>query len=116
MYTIFLKGLESGMSALTYIFRGNSEEVLQHLSGILRNLNHESVDVRLLALGRLRYALHHNQAAVHHLTTALDYVHPTVSELFSALLGKCFAYKKFFLGPGVMPSYDWLPFLMTSQH
>lgn len=70
------------------LIRGSSEEVLQHLSGILKGLSHESIDVRLSALGRLRRALHHNQTAVHHLTTASDNVHPTVSELFSALLGR----------------------------
>lgn len=70
------------------ILRGTSEEVLQHLSGILKGLSHESIDVRLSALGRLRHALYHNQTAVHHLTTASDNVHPTVSELFSALLGR----------------------------
>ncbi|KAK8381931.1 hypothetical protein O3P69_015148 [Scylla paramamosain] len=80
---------EAIMEKQSRIVGGNFEEVLQHLSGILRNLNHESVDVRLLALGQLRHTLHHNQAAVHHLTTASDYVHPTVSELFSALLGQC---------------------------
>ncbi|XP_050687762.1 serine/threonine-protein kinase ATR-like isoform X2 [Eriocheir sinensis] len=68
---------------------GSSEEVLQHLSGILKGLSHESIDVRLSALGRLRHALHRNQTAVHHLTTASDNVHPTVSELFSALLDQC---------------------------
>lgn len=70
-----------------YIFRGSREEVVSALSPVLRGLSHESLDVRLHALSRLRYILRHNQEAVHHLTTDADTVHPTISELFSILLG-----------------------------
>ncbi|KAK7086777.1 hypothetical protein SK128_004453, partial [Halocaridina rubra] len=68
---------------------GNDQEVVDALSSLLRGLNHENVDVRLHALTCLRITLHHNQDAVHHLTTDSDIVHPIISELFSILLGQC---------------------------
>nr|XP_045585132.1 serine/threonine-protein kinase atr-like isoform X1 [Procambarus clarkii] len=68
---------------------GSKEEVIEALSSVRRGLSHESLDVRLNALTRLRHTLQHNQDAVHHLTTDTDEVHPTVSELFSVLLAQC---------------------------
>ncbi|KAG7176083.1 serine/threonine-protein kinase atr-like [Homarus americanus] len=68
---------------------GNTQEVIEVLSSLLRGLNHESLDVRLNALTRLRHTLQHNQDAVHRLTIDADNVHPTISELFSILLGQC---------------------------
>ncbi|XP_068202044.1 serine/threonine-protein kinase ATR [Palaemon carinicauda] len=73
----------------TVLISGNTQEVVEALSSVLRGLNHESIDVRLCALSRLRHTLRHNQGTVHHLTTDLDNVHPVVSELFSNLLGQC---------------------------
>ncbi|XP_047501891.1 serine/threonine-protein kinase ATR-like [Penaeus chinensis] len=73
----------------TRVMGGSREEVVSALSPVLRGLSHESLDVRLHALNRLRHILRHNQEAVHHLTTDADTVHPTVSELFSILLGQC---------------------------
>lgn len=71
-----------------YFFRGSTEEVLKVLCSIMKGLTHESVDVRVNALHRLRYTLRHNQPAIHQLTTQSDNVHPTISELFSVILGK----------------------------
>nr|XP_053640480.1 serine/threonine-protein kinase ATR-like [Cherax quadricarinatus] len=68
---------------------GSKEEVIEALTSIHRGLSHESLDVRLSALTRLRLTLQHNQNAVHHLTTDTDDVHPAISELFSVLLAQC---------------------------
>ncbi|KAK4307809.1 hypothetical protein Pmani_020443 [Petrolisthes manimaculis] len=46
---------------------------------------HESVEVRVNALHRLR----HIQPAIHLLTTQSDNVHTTISELFSVILSEC---------------------------
>ncbi|XP_064108642.1 serine/threonine-protein kinase atr-like [Macrobrachium nipponense] len=73
----------------TVLLSGNNQEVVDALSSVLRGLNHESIDVRLFALSRLRHTLRHNQGTVHHLTTDSDNVHPVISELFSNLLGQC---------------------------
>lgn len=71
------------------IVSGSSSDVVSSLKGVIQSLSHESRDVRVHALSRLRRILAHNQDTIHFLTTSTDTVHPTVSELFSLLIGQC---------------------------
>ncbi|XP_033108232.1 serine/threonine-protein kinase ATR-like isoform X2 [Anneissia japonica] len=59
------------------------------LSRSIKGITHESIDVRVHALSKLRDLLHDNQAAFHEFVMGRETVDPIVSELVSVMLSGC---------------------------
>ncbi|KAK2190032.1 hypothetical protein NP493_91g01005 [Ridgeia piscesae] len=64
----------------------NLKTTIEHL---LKGISHESVDVRLLALSKLKTLLHNNQESLHQLVLTGENADPIVSHTVAALLRGC---------------------------
>ncbi|XP_070572431.1 serine/threonine-protein kinase ATR-like isoform X2 [Ptychodera flava] len=81
----------AGVNAVLQEYKEDSAsgDLCTHLKRAIQHVSHESLDVRIYALEKLKHLLHNNQAALHELILANENVHPVVSQLASVLLGGC---------------------------
>lgn len=71
------------MYALTQYFLSASLE--QQLELLLKGVNHESQDLRALALSKLRNLLHSNQAQLVDMISSTETVSPVISKVITAV-------------------------------
>ncbi|XP_013417435.1 serine/threonine-protein kinase ATR-like isoform X2 [Lingula anatina] len=66
-----------------------NQDVRTQIARALKGVSHECLDVRLLALSKLRQTLHSNQTALHELLLGNETVDPVISQLVAVLLDSC---------------------------
>ncbi|XP_035661643.1 serine/threonine-protein kinase ATR-like [Branchiostoma floridae] len=67
----------------------SQSDLKSQLKHSLKGLGHESLDVRLHALSKLKQQLHANQVALHEMVEGSETADPIISHLVSVLLSSC---------------------------
>ncbi|XP_077988664.1 serine/threonine-protein kinase ATR-like [Glandiceps talaboti] len=81
----------SGINSLLQEYREDSasSDLYTQLKQTLKHVSHESLDVKIYALNKLKHLLHNNQAALHEMVLGNDNIHPVIFQLASVILGGC---------------------------